>query len=176
MMDHTDEYNTQARANPVFMTAKTAVCLMARAGIEDSVIIRNRLGLQDDTPLQSMADADVILGNVLVVEAKYRTMCRLIEDSGYHVCVDLPCGYTPKALRMTEKGLRFVGLDLPIVAQEAGPILRSLAACPELEYISSAGVRVLLSMQDNCKHDILFYNVSRPIAKILAQNGFREIC
>ena len=131
MMDPTDEYNTQARANPVFMTAKTAVCLMARAGIEDSVIIRNRLGLQDDTPLQSMADADVILGNVLVVEAKYRTMCRLIEDSGYHVCVDLPCGYTPKALRMTEKGLRFVGLDLPIVAQEAGPVLRSLAACPE---------------------------------------------
>ena len=131
MMDHTDEYNTQARANPVFMTAKTAVCLMARAGIEDSVVIRNRLGLQEDTPLQSMADADVILGNVLVVEAKYRTMCRLIEDSGYHVCVDLPCGYTPKALRMTEKGLRFVGLDLPIVAQEAGPVLRSLAACPE---------------------------------------------
>ena len=128
---HTNEYNTQARANPVFMTAKTAVCLMARAGIEDSVIIRDQLGLQDDTPLQSMADADVILGNVLVVEAKYRTMCRLIEDSGYHFCVDLPCGYTPKALRMTEKGLRFVGLDLPIVAQEAGPVLRSLAPCPE---------------------------------------------
>ena len=136
MMDHTDEYNTQARANPVFMTAKTAVCLMARAGIEDSVVIRNRLGLQEDTPLQSMADADVILGNVLVVEAKYRTMCRLIEDSGYHVCVDLPCGYTPKALRMTEKGLRFVGLDLPIVAQEAGPVLRSLAACPERMFFS----------------------------------------
>ena len=136
MMDHTNEYNTQARANPVFMTAKTAVCLMARAGIEDSVIIRNRLGLQDDTPLQSMEDADVILGNVLVVETKYRTMCRLIEDSGYHVCVDLPCGYTPKALRMTEKGLRFVGLDLPIVAQEAGPVLRSLAACPERMFFS----------------------------------------
>ena len=131
MTNHADEYNTQARTNPVFMTAKTAVCLMARAGIEDSVTIRNRLGLEDDTPLQSMADADVVLGNVLVVEAKYRTMCHLIEDSGYHVCVDLPCGYTPKALRMTEKGLRFVGLDLPIVAQEAGPILTSRAACPE---------------------------------------------
>ena len=65
-MDHTDEHNTQARTNPVFMTAKTAVCLMARAGIEESVTIRNRLGLEDDTPLQSMADADVVLGNVLV--------------------------------------------------------------------------------------------------------------
>lgn len=31
MMDYADEYNTQARTNPVFMTAKTAVCLMARA-------------------------------------------------------------------------------------------------------------------------------------------------
>ena len=130
-MDHADEYNTQVRSNPVFMTAKTAVCLMAKAGIDDSMIIRNLLGLEDNTPLQGMADADVILGNALVVEAKYRTMCRLIEDSGYHVCVDLPCGYTPKALRMTEKGLRFVGLDLPIVAQEIEPVLCSIAVYPE---------------------------------------------
>lgn len=127
IMNHEVDYSAQARTNPVFLTAKTAICLMARAGIPDADSIVRRLGLEDDKPLQSMADNDTILGNAIVVEAKYRTMCRLIEDCGYRVCVDLPCGYTPKAIHITEKGLRFVGLDLPIVVQEVAPIIRSLA-------------------------------------------------
>lgn len=116
----------KARTNPVFMTAKTAVCLMAKAGIPDADSIVDRMG-----PMPGMTDPEVILGNALVVEAKYRTMCRLIQESGYMTNVDLPCGYTPKALHITERGLRFVGLDLPIVAEEIGPILLSLAAHPE---------------------------------------------
>ncbi len=124
-------YSAQARTNPVFLTAKTAICLMAQAGIADATKIVRCLGLEDNQPLQSMADTDTILGNAIVVEAKYRTMCRLIEDCGYSVCVDLPCGYTPKALHMTQKGLRFVGLDLPVVVQEVEPIIRSLAGNPE---------------------------------------------
>ena len=116
----------KARTNPVFMTAKTAVCLMAKAGIPDADSIVDRMG-----PMPGMTDPEMILGNALVVEAKYRTMCRLIQESGYMTNVDLPCGYTPKALHITERGLRFVGLDLPIVAEEIGPILLSLAAHPE---------------------------------------------
>ena len=60
--------------------------------------------------------------------------------------------------------------------KSSGVIDRIKVDCSGLEYISSAGIRVLLSIQENCKRDILFYNVSRPIAKILAQNGFTEIC
>lgn len=78
-----------------------------------------------------MEDAGMLLGNALVVEAKYRTMLRLIEASGYRINVDLPCGYTPKALHLTAKGFQFIGLDLPIVAGEVGPILTSLADHPE---------------------------------------------
>ena len=117
----------KAITNPVFMTAKTAVSLMAEAGITDADKIVDRLD-----PIPGMTDPDMILGNALVVEAKYRTMCRLIQESGYSINVDLPCGYTPKALRLTERGLRFVGLDLPIVADEVGPILLSLAMHPDL--------------------------------------------
>ena len=126
-MNHEVNYSVQARTNPVFLTGKTAICLMAKAGIPDADLIVRCLGLEDNQPLQSMADFDTILGNAIVVESKYRTMCRLIEDCGYHVCVDLPCGYTPKALHLTQKGLHFVGLDLPIVIQEIAPIIRSLA-------------------------------------------------
>ena len=131
MKTHSVDYSAQARTNPVFMTAKTAVCLMAQAGIPDAEDIVRRLGLGSAPELSGMTDAGTILVNELVVEAKYRAMCRLIEASGYRINVDLPCGYTPKALHLTEKGLRFIGLDLPIVAGEAGPILSALAAHPE---------------------------------------------
>ncbi len=119
----------RAIVNPVYLTAKTAVCLMADAGIPGAAAIVRKLNVSSSD--FGMADPDMMLGNELVVEAKYRTMCRLIEKTGIQTNVDLPCGYTPKALHMTEKGLRFVGLDLPIVAQEVAPIILSLASYPE---------------------------------------------
>ena len=131
-------YSVKARINPVFFTAKTAICLMAKAGIPDADKIVHCLKLEDNQPLQNMADSDTILGNAIVVEAKYRTMCSLIEKSGYNICVDLPCGYTPKAIHLTEKNFRFIGLDLPIVAEEFSPIINSLAAYPK--NISFSGV------------------------------------
>ena len=131
MENHSVDYSAQARTNPVFMTAKTAVCLMAQAGLPDADRIVRWLGLGTAAEVSGMKDAGMLLGNELVVEAKYRTMCRLIEASGYRINVDLPCGYTPKALHMTAKGLRFVGLDLPIVADEVGPVLSALADHPE---------------------------------------------
>ncbi len=73
---------------------------MAAADISDASAIVRCLGLENHAPLQNMTDPDVVLGNALVVETKYRTMCSLIKDSGCHVCVDLPCGYTPKALHL----------------------------------------------------------------------------
>lgn len=130
-MNTKTSHSALARSNPVFMTAKTAICLMAKAGMDYAAEILHALGLNVNKPLQSMNDPDVILGNAVVVEAKYNTMCRLIEKSGYHICVDLPCGYTPKALQLSEKGIRFIGLDLPIVAQEIKPIMLALAKHPE---------------------------------------------
>ena len=139
------ELSAQARTNPVFLTGKTAVCLMADAGIPDADSIVNKLGLQSGD--FGMSDPDMMLGNELVVEAKYRTMCRLIEDTGIQTNVDLPCGYTPKAVHMSNKGLRFIGLDLPIVAGEVEPVLLSLAAHPELIQISGVDATNLESLE-----------------------------
>ncbi|SDG25761.1 anti-anti-sigma factor [Selenomonas sp. WCT3] len=118
----------QIRVNPVYLTAKTAVCLMEKAGIPGAAKIARALALEDKALLPKMTDAETILGNALVVEAKYRTMCRLIEASGIKTVVDLPCGYTPKAMYMTEHARNFVGLDLPIVVQEVEPIIRPLVS------------------------------------------------
>ena len=128
-MNMIKEIDYRAIVNPVYLTAKTAVCLMADAGISGAEEIVRKLNVNNAD--LGMKDAELMLGNELVVEAKYRTMCRLIEETGIQTNVDLPCGYTPKALHMTEKGLRFVGMDLPIVAQEIAPILLSLTSHPE---------------------------------------------
>ena len=52
---------------------------MAQAGIPDAAEIARRLGLGSAGEVSGMKDAGTLLGNELVVEAKYRTMCRLIE-------------------------------------------------------------------------------------------------
>ena len=139
------ELSAEARTNPIFLTAKTAACLMADAGIPDADSIVSRLDIQSAD--LGMSDPDMMLGNELVVEAKYRTMCRLIENTGIQTNVDLPCGYTPKAVHMSEKGLCFVGLDLPIVAQEVEPVILSLAAHPELIRIQGADATNLESLR-----------------------------
>lgn len=123
--------SAQARTSPVFTTAKTAVGLMRNAGIEDAARIAGRLGIEDTKTYSGMPDDLTVIGNALVVEAKYQTTLRLIEDTGAKTNVDLPCGHTPKALHLTERGLDFVGLDLPIVVDEAAPIMRSLGKHPE---------------------------------------------
>ena len=48
------ERNSQAQANPVFMTAKTAICLMAAADISDASAIVRCLGLENHAPLQNV--------------------------------------------------------------------------------------------------------------------------
>lgn len=127
VIDMSKEFTqAQERTNPVFMTAKTAICLMAKAELPGAEAIVRALGLENSEPLREMSDEETILGNALVVEAKYRTMGRLIEETGIKTCVDLPCGYTPKAIHMTGRGLRFVGLDLPIVIEEVQPVMCSL--------------------------------------------------
>ena len=140
------EHSVQARTNPIFLTGKTAVCLMADAGIPDADSIVSKLRLQSGD--FGMSDPDMMLGNELVVEAKYRTMCRLIEDTGIQTNVDLPCGYTPKSIHMSDKGLRFIGLDLPIVADEIAPVLLSLARHPELIQITGVDATNLESLKN----------------------------
>ena len=121
-----NDNSAEIRTNPVFMTAKTAVCLMAYAGIPNAEDIMEKLELSYDN-IPGMRDEQMILGNALVVESKYRTMCRLISESGLKTEVDLPCGYTPKAIHMTDKGIDFIGLDLPIAAEEAGAVIAPMA-------------------------------------------------
>ena len=110
------------RTNPVFNTAKMTLFQLSAAGDTDAANVAQQLGLTRDETQNSdnfKADDDQFLCGQIVLETRYRTMAALAEASGCGTEVDLPCGYTPRAVQFSRKGLPFVGLDLPAVTEEA---------------------------------------------------------
>ena len=53
-------------------------------------------------------------------------MGKLARESGFPVLVDLPCGYTPRAIETAEEGRKYIGMDLPAVISEMSGIIPSL--------------------------------------------------
>ena len=49
----------------------------------------------------------------IVRELRYASLNRTIEESGLNVLMDIPCGYTPRVFDSVEKGMHYIGCDLP---------------------------------------------------------------
>ncbi len=113
------------RINPVFNTAKMTLFQLASAGDKNAAEIADKLKLTREGT-QDEVTAEELLNNAIILETRYRTMGALAEKSGFATEVDLPCGYTPRAIEFANKGIRFVGLDLPAATNEAGPVITSL--------------------------------------------------
>ena len=118
--EHTD-FALLEKVNPVFQTAKMTLYQLAANGDEDAAVLAKNMGLtleatQNSTTTTALPEQ--VLGGTIMLEARYRTMAKLAEASGYTL-VDLPCGYTPRAIAFAKKGLPYYGLDLPVVVREA---------------------------------------------------------
>ena len=50
----------------------------------------------------------------------------LAKDTGYRTIIDLPCGYTPRAITLSREDIEYYGLDLPAAIAEAEPVITSL--------------------------------------------------
>ena len=108
------------KVNPVFHTAKMTLYQLAEAGDSDAAELSAAMGLTWEATQDSAtttASPEQVLGNMIMIESRYRTIAALAEASGYTL-VDLPCGYTPRSLAFARRGLPYYGLDLPIVIQE----------------------------------------------------------
>lgn len=117
------------RTNPVFNTAKMTLFQLSAAGDAEAAVLSEKLGLTRDETQNSehsSAGDDQFLCGQIVLETRYRTMAALAESSGCGTEVDLPCGYTPRAIQFARKGLAFVGLDLPAAIDEAEPVIMPL--------------------------------------------------
>lgn len=109
------------KVNPVFQTAKMTLFQLAANGDADAASLAKGMGLTLEATQNSStttASPEQVLGGTVMLETRYATMARLTEESGFTV-VDLPCGYTPRAIAFAKKGFRYYGLDLPVVIREA---------------------------------------------------------
>jgi len=116
------------KTNPVFNTAKTTLFQMAQNGNPHAAAIMEKMGLTADTQKSksfSMRPEEELTFRI-VLETRYQMMGRLARESGFPVSVDLPCGYTPRAIETAEEGREYIGMDLPAVISDMSGIVPSL--------------------------------------------------
>ena len=131
------------RVNPIFNTAKMCLYQLAMIGDEDAAALSDKLGLTfgetQDSATTKASEEQVNVG-LAMMEARYRVVSAMAKSTGAATFVDLPCGYTPRAISFARAGYRYVGLDLPATIAEAEPAIRSLMGASEQGLVKFAGV------------------------------------
>ena len=132
------------RTNPIFNTARMTLFQLAAAGHKDAKDIAERLNLtrkdtQDSKTVK--ADKDDLLVNSIIMDVRYFTNGKIAMESGFTE-VDLPCGFTPRALEFAKNGKKFVGMDLPATINEIEPAIMSLLNEEEKKLVKFEGVDV----------------------------------
>ena len=131
------DYALLEKVNPVFLTAKMTLFQLAANGDADAAALAESMGLtleETQNSANTTASPEQVLGGTIMLEARYRTMASLAESSGYTL-VDLPCGYTPRAITFAKKGLPYYGLDLPVVIREISDQVKAMVSPEERELI-----------------------------------------
>ena len=116
------------RTNSIFNTAKMTLFQLAAAGNDDANDVVERLGLTLENTQNSdtvKVDVDNLFSNSVVMEVRYFTNGKLAMESGFTE-VDLPCGFTPRAIEFAKNGRKFVGMDFSTTINEVEPAIMSL--------------------------------------------------
>lgn len=126
----------RSMVNPTYLTAKSTLFMLASAGNEDAKGIIGALGTQDElvknnrkvnqSPLTPEQRKALMAGASLAVEARYASLSRYIRDHGYVNLLDIACGYTPRAIYCASTGIDYVGVDVPVVAEELQALAEKL--------------------------------------------------
>lgn len=98
------------RVNPVFNTAKVTLFQLSGTGDTDAAAIAEKLGLTLEVTHNTENTTvlpEQLLAGTMCMETRFKTIAKLAEQSKCSVLVDLPCGYTPRAVQMSRKGQRF---------------------------------------------------------------------
>ena len=136
--DKTDvDYSLLEKVNPVFNTAKMKLLQLAANGNADGEFLAKSMGLTLEATQNSTntkASPEQVLGGTIMLETRYSTMTRLVEESGF-TPVDIPCGYTPRAIEFAKKGLPYYGLDLPVVIREISDRISALIPPEQREFV-----------------------------------------
>ena len=100
--------------NPVFNTAKSCVQLSAAAGDKDAQSLLDALGFPPfgaqmrNMPEEMLEQVRRLTpAYTIIIETRFQAMNRLIKQRKDCQIVDLPCGYTPRAIEFAKKGLSY---------------------------------------------------------------------
>lgn len=118
----------RSMVNPTYLTAKSTLLILASAGNEDAKRIIGALGTQDEltsntrkenkSPLSPQELKALMAGTSVAIEARYASASRYMREEGYENLLDIACGYTPRSIYCAREGIDYVGLDVPVVAEE----------------------------------------------------------
>ena len=129
------------RTNPIFDTAMMTLFQLAAAGHDDAKAVAERLNLTREDTQDSKtvkADDDDLFINSIIMDVRYFTNGKIAKESGFTV-VDLPCGFTPRAIEFAKSGNKFVGMDIPATINEIEPAIMSLLD-EDQKWVSFEGV------------------------------------
>ena len=116
-------------ANPVFNTAKMTLFDLSLSGDKDAEEILSKLGLNREKMQSSLINKPSqaeLLCESAGIWIRFFSMNAIIEKLNLDTEIDLPCGYTPRAVKFARKNKKFVGLDLPAVISEFEPAVMPL--------------------------------------------------
>lgn len=116
----------QAIVNPVYTTGKGTAFSLAASGNKDALSIVSKLDASELAGQRSEVPAQIKRGYAVALEARYEISNEMIRREGRPNIIDLPSGYTPRALLAPRMNMRYIGMDLPVVADDIGPIVKEL--------------------------------------------------
>ena len=150
----TTDMSLLERVNPVYNTAKMALCGLAWAGDGDATAICEKLKINSAPKAGGKAEPDAgdplaaiqNLANAVFLEIRFRTVGVMAEKEGSagsadgFTIVDLPCGYTPRGLQISQKNRRYIGLDLPATISEMEQVVMPLVRDEKKAFVRYAAV------------------------------------
>ena len=116
--------------NPTYFTAKSTLYMLAGAGNEDAKKVIAALGTQNELvqnrkkengeklPMPDSELKALMAGSSLAIEARYEALSRYLQKENCRSLLDIACGYTPRAIYCNRMGIDYVGVDVPVVAEE----------------------------------------------------------
>lgn len=130
--------------NPVFLTARSSIYRFALWGDETAKKIVDYLEkdgpkeLFRNVPEKITDPARLVL--VSTLEARYRTMGKILNNENPKVLLDIPCGYTMRPIEFARKGIHYIGADLPATIADMAGAVDAILSENEKKYVYMVSV------------------------------------
>ena len=122
--------------NPVFLTAKSCLSVLAKLRDEDALKLIGKLGFFESQEAEEIKNApkDKLEMAKKIAPAFYSqvetrffaTNEMILNDKNSKIVLDLGCGYTPRGIKLANSGIKYIGVDLPAVINTLKPIIKEI--------------------------------------------------